>query len=245
MGGLSLRSNGNNDWSIVLSLVRPTHDDVFDVFDFFETLWIGKRLISAFAVVAAFVGFGYLQFVQPKYVVSVPLTINIDFISARQMCGQHERYSTCMEATVTSRLISLLDNDLDWRKGKGSSLSISTSSPLDVKEYTVPLDRAIEVLTDALYSEAINDIALIEKGSADTILGTETAAKNILYAWRVVQFIDSGGKIITLGSISVVKSSPKSRLILALSVLSGGLIGVLVVLVRDRMKKRKEWLADV
>ena len=244
---MGLRSIGSNDWGIVLSLARPTHDDVFDVFDLLETLWNGKRLISAFAVFAAFVGFGCLQVVQPKYVVSVPLTMNIDFISARQMCSEHKKFSKCIESTVTDRLVSLLDNDLGWQKGRGPRLEIfaSTFSPLDVKEYKVPLDRAIEVLSNQVYSEAKNDLAFMEKGGADAILGTETAARNILSAWRVVQFIDSGRNIITFRSISVVKSSPKLLLTLALLALSGGLIGALVVLVRNRMKKRKEWLADV
>ena len=38
------------------------------------------------------------------------------------------------------------------------------------------------------------------------------------------------------------KVSPKSKLILAMSLVLGGMIGMIVILVRDAIKKRKERL---
>ena len=39
---------------------RPTYDDEIDLFELFQTLWDGKRLISAFVAIAALLGGGFL-----------------------------------------------------------------------------------------------------------------------------------------------------------------------------------------
>ena len=43
-----------------MSNVRPTYDDEIDLFEFFETLWDGKWLISAFVAIAVLLGGGFL-----------------------------------------------------------------------------------------------------------------------------------------------------------------------------------------
>jgi len=43
-----------------MSEVRPTYDDEIDLFEFFETLWDGKWLISAFVAIALLLGSGFL-----------------------------------------------------------------------------------------------------------------------------------------------------------------------------------------
>ena len=67
-------------------------------------------------------------------------------------------------------------------------------------------------------------------------------ATNILNAKRIIQSIDSGQSVISFGSVSVVKSSPKVPLILALSVVLGGMVGVFFIFGRNAITKRKERL---
>ncbi|MGB1870426.1 MAG: Wzz/FepE/Etk N-terminal domain-containing protein, partial [Candidatus Puniceispirillaceae bacterium] len=43
-----------------MSEVRPPYDDEIDLFEFFETLWDGKWLISAFVAIAVLLGGGFL-----------------------------------------------------------------------------------------------------------------------------------------------------------------------------------------
>jgi hypothetical protein len=50
----------SNDGGAVMSEVRPTYDDEIDLFDFFETSWDGKWLISAFVAIALLIGRGFL-----------------------------------------------------------------------------------------------------------------------------------------------------------------------------------------
>ena len=60
---------------------------------------------------------------------------------------------------------------------------------------------------------------------------------------RIMQSMDNGGSAIIVGPVSVVKSSPKAPLILGLSVVFGGMIGVFFILVHTVMTKCKDQLA--
>lgn len=222
-----------------MSDIRPTYDDEIDLFEFFETLWDGKWLISAFVALATLIGFGYSQVAQPKYDVSVPYTSSIYSVSAQQICSGN---IGCMESEAVKRFLSLLGNS--WSKEKKSStLSFSTSAPLEQNQYDVQIQQANTALTNEVYLEATTELALIQTELTDALLGTERVATNMLNAKRIIQSIDSGQSVISFGSVSVVKSSPKVPLILALSIVLGGMVGVFFILVRNAITKRKEQLA--
>ena len=81
--------------------MTQVEDDEIDLFELFQTLWDGKRLISAFVVLATLIGFGYSQVAQPKYDVSVPYTSSIYSVSAQQICGDN---IGCMESEAVKAL---------------------------------------------------------------------------------------------------------------------------------------------
>tara|TARA_B110000008_G_scaffold230275_1_gene233033 strand:- start:191 stop:877 length:687 start_codon:yes stop_codon:yes gene_type:complete len=220
--------------------MKQTQDDEIDLFELFETLWDGKWLISAFVVLGTLLGFGYSQVAQLKYDVSVPYSFNIYSVSAQQRCGTN---IVCMESETVKLFLSLLSNN-SWSKEKNTStLSFSTSAPLEQNQYDVQIQQANTALTNEVYLEATTELALIQTKLTDALLGTERVATNMLNAKRIIQSIDSGQSVISFGSVSVVKSSPKVPLILALSVVLGGMVGVFFILVRNAITKRKEQLA--
>ena len=222
-----------------MNKMNQVQDDEIDLFELFQTLWDGKWLISAFVVLATLIGFGYSQVAQPKYDVSVPYTSSIYSVSAQQICGSN---IGCMESEAVKPLISLLGNS--WSKEKKSStLSFSTMFPLGQSDYEVQIKQASTALTTEVFVEATTELALIQTELTDALLSTERVATNMLNAKRVIQSIDNGQSAITFGSVSVVKSSPKVPLMLALSVVLGGVIGVFFILVRNAITKRKEQLA--
>ena len=213
--------------------VRPTHDDEIDLFELFETLWAGKWLISAFVVLATLIGFGYSQVAQPIYDVSVPHSFNIYSASAQQICRSN---INCMENETKKRLSSLLEGQ--WT----SNISITTTAPLDLSEYQTQIEQANIKLTNEVYADATSELAVIQTELTDALLSTEIVATNILNAKRVIHSIENGQSVITFGSVSIVKSSPKVSLILALSVVLGGMVGAIFILVRNAITKRKEQL---
>ena len=217
-----------------MSEVRPTYVNEIDLFEFFEALWDGKWLVSAFVVLATLIGFGYSQVAQHKYDVSVPYSFNVYPVSVQQICGSS---TDCMGAETKKRLLTLLKGEWD------SNISIITTAPLDLNEYQAQIEAANIALTNEVYLEATNELALIQNELTDALLSTERVATNMLNAKRVVLSIDSGQNAVSFGSVSVIKSSPKVPLILALSVALGGMVGVFFILVRNAITKRKEQLA--
>jgi LPS O-antigen subunit length determinant protein (WzzB/FepE family) len=224
-----------------MSKMNQVQDDEIDLFELFQTLWDGKWLISAFVVLATLIGFGYSQVAQPKYDVSVPYTSSIYSVSAQQICDGN---IDCIETEAIKRFLSLLGNSWSKRK-KSSTLSFSTSAPLEQNQYDVQIQQANKALTNEVYLEAKTELSLIQTELTGALLGTEIVATNMLNAKRIIQSIDSGQSVISFGSASVVKSSPKVPLILALSVVLGGIVGVFFILVRNAITKRKEQLVKV
>ena len=127
---------------------------------------------------------------------------------------------------------------------KSDAITYATSTLSSVNAYEDALSNALISTNEALKDEAISELASIESLSNDNVLATERVATNMLNAKRVVLSLESGQSAISLGSVSVVKSSPKV-LILTLSVVLGGMVGVFFILVRNAITKRKEQLASV
>ena len=222
-----------------MSEFRPTHDNEIDMFEFFETLWDGKWLISAFAVLAALMGFGYTQVAQPKYDVSVPYELNVYSVRAQQICNSS---FSCIKSEDTKRLLSVLDGS--WKLDrKEPMLFLSTSSPLDVSEYKSRLERANAAHTNEIYIEATSELNIIQTELPDTLLSSEIIASNMLNAKRIILSLDNGVSAVSFGSISVVKSSLKIKIILVFSAVLGGIFGVFFIQFHKAVKKRKEPLS--
>ena len=226
--------------------MQPRKDDEIDLFELVEDLWAGKWLISAFVVLATLIGFGYSQVVQPKYDVSAPLRVNVYSIVSQQICEikQNKSGSDCLTKGTLSYFLEGLDSGSGWSlSANGGTITHTTSTLLSVNAYEDALSNALMSTNEALRGEAISELDSIESLSNDNVLATERVATNMLNAKRVVLSIDSGKDAISFGSISIVKSSPKPRLILALSAILGGFVGVSSVLIRNAITKRKEQLA--
>lgn len=239
----NLRFSIINDERALMSDVRPTYDDEIDLFEFFETLWDGKWLISAFVALAILIGFGYSQVAQPKYNVSVPFRVNIYSVLSQQICeSNNQNRSDCLADGTLSYFLERLGSE--WGLiAKSDAITYATSTPSSVNAYEDALSNALIFTNDALKDEAVSELASIESLSNDNVLATERVATNMLNAKRVVLSLESGQNAISFGSVSVVKTSPKLPLILALSVVLGGMVGVFFILVRNAITKRKEQLA--
>ena len=225
--------------------MQPRKDDEIDLFELLEDLWAGKWLISAFVALATLIGFGYTQVAQPKYDVSAPFRVNVYSVLIQQICESNNqnhvdwRASDCLAEGTISYFLEGLGSG--WNLStKSDAITHTTPTPSSVNAYENALSNALMSTNETLKGEAISELELIESLSNDNVLATERVATNMLNAKRVVLSLDSGQNAISFGTISIVKSSPKSPLILALSVLLGGLVGVSSVLVRNALTKLKE-----
>ena len=220
--------------------VPPPYDDELDLFELFETLWRGKWLISAFVAISVMSGFVYSQLAQPKFEVSVSFAAKLYSVSAQQICGQNVG---CIVGETSKQLMENLDSD--WNLIKKSNLVLSTEAPLNVKTYNDVFDKLNQTITNQIYNEALDEVTLIKTALNDALMSTEQVATNILNATRIIKAIDSEQKAISFGSVAIKKTSPKVPLVLALSILLGGMIGVVFVLVKNTIRKRKESASKV
>ena len=206
----------------------------------FETIRRGKLLISAFVAISVMSGFVYSQLAQPKFEVSVSFAVKLYSVSAQQICEGVE----CMQNEVSKQLMEDLDSN--WNlTDQNSNLVLITEAPFNVKTYDDVFDELNQTITNQIYNEALDEVTLIKTELNDALMSTERVATNILNATRIIKAIDSGQKAISLGSVAIKKTSPKVPLILALSILLGGMIGVVFVLVKNTIRKRKESASKV
>jgi len=229
--------------------VRPPYDDELDLVELFETLWLGKWLISAFVAISVLSGFVYSQLTPPKFEVSVSFAVKLYSVSAQQICegevsNKNNGVVECIQNEVSKQLMEDLDSN--WNlTNKDSKLTLSTEAPLNVKTYDDVFDKLNQTITNQIYNEALDEVTLIKTELNDALMSTERVATNILNATRIIKAIDSGQKAISFGSVAIKKKSPKVPLTLALSIVFGGLIGVIFVLVNNTIRKRKESASKV
>ena len=118
---------------------------------------------------------------------------------------------------------------------------LDTKKPLSVKVYEDLFDKINQKITDRVYNEAINEMLLSAELDA-VVVGTETAARNILLAKRTIRAIDNGQKphlLVPLQSKNM--ANKKVRVItLAMSAGLGGLIGFVFIAINFAIRKRKE-----
>ena len=221
--------------------VRTPYDDEIDLFELFKTIWRGKWLISALVAISVLSGFVYSQLTPPKFEVSVSFAVKLYSVSAQQICVGNV---SCIVGETNKQLMESLDSN--WNlTDKNSKLVLSTEAPLNVKTYDDVFYKLNQTITNQIYNEALDEVTLIKTELNDALMNTERVATNILNATRIIKAIDSGQKAISFGSVAIKKTSPKVPLVLALSILLGGMIGVVFVLVNNSIRKRKESASKV
>jgi LPS O-antigen subunit length determinant protein (WzzB/FepE family) len=236
-----------------MSKVRSTSNDEIDLIEILETLWDGKWIICTFIVLAALISFVYLQVThtkpQPKYNVSASFTFNMYSVFTQQICPKTNSvnaFVSCANKIQFKWLVPLLLGD--WKKDKsGTRISLTTTTPLDVNEYQAQLVRVNQKLTKEYYAGAMAEIELIRTQLPNAMVGTEKVAGAMIDAIRIIDKIDSGQNVIRFGLVSITNAPPSllpRRNVVTLSLVLGMVMGILFVLTRNAIRKRKEYLVN-
>ena len=211
------------------------HNDEIDLFDLFETLWGGKWLIGCLVVISTLLGFGYTQLSQPVYRASATYSVNVYSVVGQQICGVQDQMkclSKQMEQVVSDHLV-------DGWAASGESVSLSTVIPSPLAAYETQLKESSQRTTAFIKAKALAEIQAIESISVTSLLSTEHVATNMLSAKRIIQSIDRGQSVISFGPVGIAKVAPRSSIILAISIVLGGMVGCAIVLLRDTIRKRE------
>jgi len=209
------------------------NDDEIDLFELVMSIWAGKWIIVAFVIVFVIAGFGYSKLATPVFQVSSQFQTNLYPVRASQNCniGNLRCFDTLADQEASKFFTS-------WSLTKGSlTKSLSAVNSLDAynKEFT----KANNTLTKQLLNnakqelQAIDELPLEIKSSEHVAISTLNAKKTIIAIEQNKQ------QALSLSPVSISKKSPKTKLILVLSVLLGGMLGCFVILVRQAIGNYK------
>jgi len=111
----------------------------------------------------------------------------------------------------------------------------------DFFEYAVHISS---LLKDEYVVRAKEELSIIESRFKDLSTADSTIVNTILSIDRYIVSAERGSNVLTIQRPTMPKKvSPKSTLVLAMSLVLGGMVGVFFILLRNAMAKRKEQLA--
>ena len=248
--------------------MNQAQEDEIDLFELFQTLWDGKRLISAFVAIALLLGGGFLLLKVPVY--ESKLIYSVDtippFYEADKASTdfQNKFYSVSVfeEWKKNNSDTSLVFEDFSatevvdgfvLSKNKDELLATLTSerksgSFVLVKSNQLHiLDEFFEyasyingLLQDEYVVRAKKELKMIDERFKDLSTSDIGIVNLMLSVDRYIVTAQTGTKVIAIQRPTMPKKvSPKSFLILAMSLVLGGLVGVFFILVRNAITKRK------
>jgi len=249
-----------------MSDVRPTYDDEFDFFEFFETLWDSKWLISAFIAISVLLSGGFLLLKDPVYESKLIYSVNTNppFSDANNVLTDFKKkfYSVSVfdEWKKNNSDSSLVYDDLSLLEvvdgfvlskkeaelatlafnNKDSYLILVKSNQLrildDVFEYATFINGLLRYKYIAL---AKNELKFLQAHLED--FKDSRILQNMSTLDRYINSAEMGESVLEIMRPTMPKKiSPKSFLTLTLSIVLGGIVGVFFILVRNAITKRKE-----
>lgn len=252
--------------------MNKIQDDEIDLVELFETLWDGKWLISAFVAIAVLLGGGFLLLKDAVYGSKVIYTVDAipPFYDAYKASTDFQKkfYSVSVfeEWKQNNSNTSLVFEDFSatevvdgfiLSKNEDEQLATLASkkksgSFLFVKSNQLPIlndffDYAIHIsglLKDEYVVRAKEELRIIEARFKDLGTADSNIVNTGLSIDRYIVSAEKGASVLAIQRPTMPKKvSPKSPLILAMSLVLGGMLGVIFILVRNAITKRKEQTA--
>ena len=252
--------------------MNQVQDDEIDLFELFQKLWDGKLLISAFVAIAVLLGGAFLWFKDAVYESTLVYSIDTipPFYEANKASTdfQNKFYSVSVfeEWKQNNSNTSLVFEDFSetevvdgfiLSKDEGDRLATLASekkgdSVVLVKSNQLPiLDDFFEyathingLLKDEYVVRAKEELKIIDARFKDLGSTDSNIVNTVLSIDRYIATAEKGAEVLAIQRPTMPKKvSPKSSLILAMSIVLGGMVGVFFILVRNAITKRKEQLA--
>lgn len=223
-------------------MTKLAKDDEIDLFEIFGSLWNAKWTISIFLVLAIFLGLVFMQFFQPRYIVSANYLYNFYSVRAENQCDK-EMASVkpgrlgCIEKKTNQKFKKLLAKG--WKSnGDYSRLTLTTSEPLDIDQYLSELDEINKRFTSEINEEVTNEIDLLESELTKSMLNSDIVIAKLLNAKRKAYYVNQGQKILDVYNVKIVQSHPKFESVLGFSIIFGLFFGSVFVLIRKAVRER-------
>lgn len=248
--------------------MNQIQDDEIDLFELFQTLWNGKWIIIAFVAIAMFFGGVFLFYKKPVYesrlIYSVDTRppfyvegkITVDFQKKFYSVNVFEEWKQNNSSTPLvfedfsmTRVVDGFVLSRDQDKLLAKLTSIKKDKFILVKSNQLPLldeffkyaKHISELLKNEYVFRAKEEISIIEARFKDLASSDSSIVNTLLSIDRYIVTSKKGASTIAIQPPTIPKKiSPSFSLILAMSLILGGMVGVIFILVRNYIKKRKE-----
>ena len=251
--------------------VRPTHDDEIDLFELFEMLWDGKWTITLFVAIAVLLAGSFLLLKEASYeskviysIDNIPPFYDADNASSdfQKMFYSANIFNEWKENNSNTPLVfedfsksQVLDGFVVSKnedelfatiasENKGGSFLLVKSNQLPILDDFFKYATHINVLLKDMYiARSKEELKIIEARFKDLSTADSNIVDTILSIDRYIVLAEKGAGVFTIQNPTIPKkASPKSSLILALSIVLGGMVGVFFIIVHNAITKRKEQL---
>jgi hypothetical protein len=252
--------------------MNQIHEEENDLFELLQTLWDGKWVVSTFVAVAVLFGSGFIFYADRSYesklIYAIHLTPPLYGKEAILISYKEKFYSIRIfeDWKKSSGNNSLVFEDFDITKvvdgfvltKDGKERLATLTSEMGVSFVLVKTNQLSkldgffkyashinEVLTREYVVQAKDQRDAIEARSKAAPMGYAAMAENVLLIDRFVFSTDKGARVLTIQHPTMPQLvAPKPIPMLAFLAILGGIMGVVFILVRSSLAKRKEQLAE-
>ena len=140
--------------------------------------------------------------------------------------------------------LALLSSDKK-RKGGGSFVRVKSNQLPKLNDFYLYAQYINTLLSEEYIQRSKDELVLIENRLEKSPSVADSMINNLLAIDRYIDSASKGARVLSIARPTIPeKTSPKSALILVMSVMLGGMAGVFYILIRNAVRKRKALLAS-
>lgn len=139
--------------------------------------------------------------------------------------------------------LALFDSDKK-RKKSNSFVRVKSSQLSKLNDFYLYAQYINALLSEEYIQRSKDELVLIENRLEKSPSVADSMINNLLAIDRYIDSASKGARVLSIARPTIPeKTSPKSALILVMSVILGGMAGVFYILIRNAVRKRKALLA--
>ena len=223
---------------------QSIQDDEIDLFELFATLWAGKWLIVLSTVFFLLGGFAYSQLATKVFQLEARLETPDCDTSGAEYVGWDcsSEIFNASQGILSATWGEEFAGSMVSFSAARPAIKLQTTDPLPFSVYQEDLDQAILSVANNFIEEAERVKAVLARPSLADVSQSDVASharlKSEIIASLVRETSGSIGSFVILPSSFTAQVSPKTDLVMALSLVLGGFFGAAGVFFRKVIRDR-------
>jgi LPS O-antigen subunit length determinant protein (WzzB/FepE family) len=219
----------SNQTELAKQNLNYQYDDEIDLFEVFEVAWQEKVTVILFIIAFLFASLIYAFSATTMYKIKISYVQNIDERDGRGVNVIFADIITAGGKIITKK-----------KRGRGDVVVV-TSNVEEFSNIDQQLKLSNQKYTLDLINNAEDKLLYLINGIPDGIKSTEVVAKSYVQnKGRLILLKREGFQALTIGKSAVSVKPPKTKQIIAVSVVLGGMIGLFYIFLRRGIMNYKE-----